>query len=254
MKKNKIGNELSIGSWITLANPAIAEIMSNSGFDWLAVDMEHSVITIREAEELIRIIELSGVTPMVRLTSNNAELIKRVMAARSHGIIVPNIKTKEDAETAVASAKYPPKGNRGVGLARAQGYGEEFDNYLEWQKENINVIVQIENITAIENAEAIFSTEGINGYILGPYDLSASMGIPGEFDDKDFILATEELTNIAAKASMPSGIHIIEPDLDQLKQRVKENYKIIAYSLDIRMLSSSSIEGVNFFNTLRKDN
>ncbi len=90
LKKNLfIKNKVALGSWITLAHPAIAEIMANAGFDWLAVDLEHSVINIREAEELIRIIELSGVIPLVRLTSNHPSLIKRVMDAGGHGIIVP---------------------------------------------------------------------------------------------------------------------------------------------------------------------
>ena len=112
-------NQVAIGSWITLAHPAIAEIMANAGFDWLAIDLEHSVITIREAEELIRVIELSGVIPLVRLTSNNSDLIKRVMDAGAHGIIVPMVNSSLDAETAVQSIKYPPFGKRGVGMAVA---------------------------------------------------------------------------------------------------------------------------------------
>ena len=94
MSKNsfRVGNteHVLVGSWITLAHPAIAEIMAKAGFDWLAVDMEHSVITIREAEELIRVIDLAGVVPLVRLTSNNTDQIKRVMDAGAYGIIVPN--------------------------------------------------------------------------------------------------------------------------------------------------------------------
>ena len=113
-------NEVALGSWITLAHPAVAEIMANAGFDWLAIDLEHSVITIREAEELIRVIELSNVVPLVRLTSNNSDLIKRVMDAGAHGIIVPMVNSALDAEMAVQSIKYPPAGRRGVGLARAQ--------------------------------------------------------------------------------------------------------------------------------------
>ena len=105
-------NKVLIGSWITLAHPAIAEIMANAGFDWLAIDLEHSVINIREAEELIRVIELSGVVPLVRLTSNNSDLIKRVMDAGAHGIIVPMVNSALDAKMAVQSIKYPPVGRR----------------------------------------------------------------------------------------------------------------------------------------------
>ena len=130
-------NELNIGSWITLAHPAIAEIMSEAGFDWLAIDLEHSVITIREAEELIRVINLCGVTPLVRLTSNDSNQIKRIMDAGSFGVIVPMVKNADDAKKVVDAVRYPPTGSRGVGLARAQGYGTSFDSYIKWLEESL---------------------------------------------------------------------------------------------------------------------
>ena len=107
---NPLLKNTSIGSWVTLAHPGIAEIMASAGFDWLAVELEHSAITIREAEELIRVIELKGVVPFVRLSSNNPEQVKRVMDAGSHGVIVPMVNSVQDAETAVAAVKYPPRG------------------------------------------------------------------------------------------------------------------------------------------------
>ena len=146
-----------IGSWITLAHPAIAEIMAKSGFDWLAVDMEHSVITIREAEELIRVIDLAGVVPLVRLTLNNPDQIKRVMDAGAHGIIVPMVNSARDAKNAVEAVKYPSMGKRGIGLARAQGYGTQFQEYLDWEKTGSIVIVQVEHIDAVNSLEEIFS-------------------------------------------------------------------------------------------------
>lgn len=235
----------SIGSWITLAHPAIAEIMSSAGFDWLAVDMEHSVITIREAEELIRIINLSGVIPLVRLTSNDPNQVKRVMDAGAHGVIVPMVNSSDDARRAVQAVKYPPLGNRGVGLARAQGYGKCFQKYLEWQKTESIIIVQIEHIDAVKNLKSIFSVPGINGYIIGPYDLSGSMGIPGEFEHPDFLSAMEKIRNVAREMDIMGGIHIIEPEPQQLQQRIDEGYRFIAYSLDIRMLDVSCRDGLN---------
>jgi len=245
MEKIKEG-ELTVGSWITLAHPAIAEIMSKAGFDWLAVDLEHSVITIREAEELIRVISLAGVTPLVRLTSNNPDLIKRVMDAGSHGVIVPMVKSAEDAVIAVESVKYPPVGKRGVGLARAQGYGTEFKEYLKWQRDNAVVIVQVEHIDAVNNLEEIFSVEGVDGYIIGPYDLSGSLDVPGQFDHPDFLAAMDRVRVVAKKMNMTGGIHVIEPDPEQLKQRINEGYGFIAYSLDIRMLDVASRKGLEY--------
>jgi 2-keto-3-deoxy-L-rhamnonate aldolase RhmA len=250
LKKIREG-ELTVGSWITLAHPAIAEIMSKAGFDWLAVDLEHSVITIREAEELIRVINLSGVTPLVRLTSNDPNQIKRVMDAGSHGVIVPMVNSVEDAIKAVSAVKYPPVGKRGVGLARAQGYGNQFKEYLEWQKNSAIVIVQVEHIDAVNNLEDIFSVEGVDGYIIGPYDLSGSLGVPGQFDHPDFLAAMDRVKTVAKKMKMTGGIHVIEPDPDQLEQRIDEGYKFIAYSLDIRMLDVACRKGLQNINNLK---
>jgi len=250
MLEKNIHNKVTIGTWITLAHPSIAEIMAASGFDWIAVDLEHSVITIREAEELIRVINLSGVTSLVRLTSNDPNQIKRVMDAGSCGVIVPMVKSINDVKQAVAAVKYPPHGNRSVGLARAQDYGSSFQEYLEWQKNQSIVIIQIEHIEAVNNLEAIFGVDGVDGYIIGPYDLSASLGIPGEFDNSVFINAMDRVKKIASDMEMMGGIHIIEPEPEQLQKRIAEGYKFIAYSLDIRMIDVACREGLKITKKL----
>jgi len=243
--KQKIQNsELTIGSWISLAHPAIAEIMANAGFDWLVVDLEHSVITIREAEELIRIIDLSGVTPLVRLTTNSPDQIKRVMDAGSHGIIVPMVNSADDAESAISAVRYPPDGNRGVGLARAQGYGVKFNNYFKSNQNDAVVIVQVEHIEAVNNLEEILSVDGVDGYLVGPYDLSCSLGIPGEFDHPEFIETVGKINSVANRLNISGGTHIVEPDVSQLKNKIEEGQKIIAYSVDIRILDHTVRDGL----------
>ena len=243
--KDRLKNSVvTIGSWITLAHPAIAEIMARAGFDWLVVDLEHSVITIKEAEELIRVINLCGVVPLVRLSINDPVQTKRVMDAGAHGIIVPMVKTRTEADAAVAAVYYPPKGARSVGLARAQGYGTTFQKYREWLDNKAVVIVQVEHIDAVNNLEDIFSVSGIDGYFIGPYDLSASMGLPGQFDHPDMVAAIERIRQVGSLHNKPGGIHIVEPDIVQLEKRIKEGFKFIAYSLDIRMLDTACRAGL----------
>jgi 2-dehydro-3-deoxyglucarate aldolase len=238
--KQRLGmRQLTIGSWITLAHPAIAEIMARSGFDWLTIDLEHSVITIREAEELIRVIELCGVAPLVRLSSNDPVQIKRVMDAGAHGIIVPMVNSAEEAQRAVDSVRYPPDGKRGVGLARAQGYGSSFEKYKEWVNQESVVIVQIEHIKALENLETILSVEGVDGFIVGPYDLSGSLGIPGQFDNELMINAMCKIRDFMKTSSKIAGYHVVEPDVGQLQRFISENYLFLAYSVDTRMLDTS---------------
>jgi len=236
LKKRINEGEAVIGSWITLAHPSIAEIMARSGFDWLVVDLEHSVITIREAEELIRVIDLCGVSPLVRLTSNNPDQIKRVMDAGAHGVVVPMVMSAKDAELAVASVKYPMKGNRGIGLARAQGYGATFDEYFEWQQKNTLVIVQIEHINAVDNIDAIFSVDGVDGFFIGPNDLSGSMGIPRQFERKEYKDAVNKIKRAGQVHGIISGIHVVEPDIEEFDMVIKDGFKFVAYSLDTRVL------------------
>ena len=251
MSKSELLSKLSIGSWIQIGHPAIAEIMASVGFDWLVVDLEHSAITLREAEDLIRVIDLKGVVPLVRLSSNNPEQIKRIMDAGSHGVIVPMVNSLEEAEAAVASVKYPPVGWRSFGLARAQGYGARFEDYLAWQRENSLVIVQIEHINAVNCLESILSVEGVDAYFVGPYDLSGSLGMPGQFDHPEFLKAMDQISEIASKCGIPGGVHIVEPDPEQLKKSIEQGNRFIAYGADIRMLDTVCRKGLMHVAGLR---
>ncbi|MFH1596505.1 MAG: aldolase/citrate lyase family protein [Pseudomonadota bacterium] len=237
--------ETTIGSWITLAHPAIAEIMAKAGFEWLVVDLEHSAITMGEAAELIRVIDLCGVVPLVRLSANDAVQIKRVMDAGAHGVIVPMVNTAAQAEQAVASVSYPPRGWRGVGLARAQGYGDNFEGYREWLQQEAVVIVQVEHIQAVENLKEILAVEGVDGFIVGPYDLSGSLGIPGQFEHPLMQEAMERIRIGGANSRKAPGIHVVEPDLAELRRRLDQGYRFVAYSLDIRMLDRACRAGLD---------
>jgi len=244
LKKRIANGEPVLGSWITLAHPAIAEIMARAGFDWLAVDLEHSVITIREAEELIRVIELCGVAPLVRLSWNDPVQIKRVMDAGAQGVIVPMVNSAEQARAAVAAVRYPARGTRGVGLARAQGYGTRFAQYKDWLEDNATVIVQVEHIEAVRNLEEILAVDGVDGFIVGPYDLSGSLGLPGAFDHPDMLAAMARIREVAAAVGARSGIHVIEPNPEELTMRLGQGYTFVAYSLDVRMLDVASRAGL----------
>lgn len=244
LKQAMKNGKVVVGSWITLGHPAIAEIMAKAGFEWLAVDLEHSVIDLFEAENLIRTIQLCGATPLVRLSSNDPIQIKRVMDAGSFGIIVPMIKTREDAKAAVDAVYYPNRGTRGVGLARAQQYGASFNDYKQWLEDEAITILQIEHIAAVRNLKDILSVPGVDGLIMGPYDLSASMGKPGKFEDADVQDAINDVLKIAREMRVPTGIHVIEPNPEELKMRIAQGHQFLAYSLDIRMIDYASRKGL----------
>ena len=238
LKAKLLKNQLTIGSWITLDSPNIAEIMAQAGFEWLTIDMEHSVITIEAAQKLIQIIEGCGMIPLVRVGENNPNLIKRVMDAGAYGVIVPMVNTREQAEAAVKAVKYPPVGTRGVGLARAQGYGFDFDEYAATVNEQSVVIVQVEHIESVRNLESILSVDGVDGCIIGPYDLSGSLGVPGNFTHPDVLVALKRVEQVCKTMKVPLGMHVIQPDYRLVIESAKKGYTFIAFSLDSLFLGS----------------
>ena len=234
MKQKKV----SIGSWVTLNHFSIVEIMADAGFDWLCVDMEHSVTDYSEAQLLIATIQSKGIKAYVRVGENNNRIIKRVLDAGADGIIVPMVNSKEEAINAINSVKYPPVGKRGVGLARAQNYGFGFDDYKDNIADNVKLIVQIEHIDAVNNLEDILSLDDIDGTFIGPYDLSGSMGKPGNYNDDDVIKIIKKYEDTAKKYNKLIGYHVIEPDYNLVNEKIESGYNFIAFSLDTLFLGT----------------
>lgn len=228
-----------LGSWISIPDPAIAEIMAGAGFDFLTIDMEHSPITLAGAAELIRVISLCGVCPLVRLSANDATLTKRVLDAGAGGVIVPMIKNGSEARAAVAAAKYPPVGRRSVGLSRAQGYGTTFDAYFGAANEEILIVVQIEHVDAVTEIDAILTTPGLDAFMIGPYDLSASMGRAGRFEDPEVVAALARVAAAGLEHGVTAGFHSVAVSPEALIARIDEGFRLLAYSVDFLLLGET---------------
>lgn len=228
----------TIGSWVTINHPSIVEIIADAGFDWLCIDMEHSVTDYFESQLLISAIQSKGLKAFVRVGENNSRIIKRVLDAGADGIIVPSINSRHDAEKAVESVFYPPRGKRGVGLARSQGYGFNFEDYRDNKAREITLIAQIEHINAINELKGIIETEGVSGTIIGPYDLSGSMGKPGQYNDEDVRSALSRYETVARKYKKLIGYHIIEPDHQLVVEKINKGYNFVAFSLDTLFLGA----------------
>jgi 2-keto-3-deoxy-L-rhamnonate aldolase RhmA len=230
------GGRPSFGSWLQFGHPAVAEAMAQAGFEWIGIDLEHSVISLETAFTLIQVIELSGCVPLVRLSANDPVQAKRVMDAGAHGVIVPAVQTVDDARRAVASIKYPPSGTRGVGLGRAHAYGPRFADYVRELEEFAVAIVMIEHREAVERVEEILGVPGIDGVFVGPYDLSASYGIPGQFEHPLMHEALARILGAAKTAGVAPGIHVVHPPIAQVRDRVAEGFRFIAYGGDMLFL------------------
>ncbi|MEP0338244.1 MAG: aldolase/citrate lyase family protein [Alphaproteobacteria bacterium] len=229
-----------IGSWISLASEETCEIMIRAGFDWLGIDMEHTAIGVGEMARLIRIIDLAGIAPVVRVGANDPLLIKRALDAGAQGIIAPMVNSAADAEAAVAAAHYPPKGTRGVGLHRAQGYGPDFAAYKKWMDdEGPLVVAQIEHKDGVDNLDAIMAVPGLDAFFIGPYDLSASYGTPGDFTSADVAAAMRKVDAAVNDGPIAGGIHVVEPDAMALAARLAGGHCFIAYGVDMIFLTGA---------------
>ena len=229
---NDLFRKPTIGSWLTIPHPSIPEIIKSAGFDWFAIDLEHSHISIETALELIRVIDLLNIIPFVRVGDHSPLAIKRLMDAGAQGIIASTVNTVQEAEQIVKSVKYPPLGNRGVGLSRAQDYGNNFKNYFKTINEHSIVILQIEHYKAVENLDAMLTVKGVDGVFIGPYDLSASLGIAGDINNskmKDVMNKIKIITQFRKKLL---GIHVVNPDINKLKEVIENEYNFIAYGID----------------------
>jgi 2-dehydro-3-deoxyglucarate aldolase len=196
--------ELLLGTMVTLETPAAAEIFAELGFDWLFVDGEHGPL---DSGELLAILRAVGhrLPCAVRVPAASEAPIKKALDLGAAGVIVPMVNTAEQAQSVVSFARYSPAGSRGVGLARAHGYGLKFQEYVTSANDEIAVIVQAEHVQAIDNIESIVAVEGIDAVQLGPYDLAASMGRMGQVDDPVVVEAIDHVLRTCREAGIAVG-------------------------------------------------
>ena len=244
LKQKLKNNELTIGSWIMMGNTMSVEVMALAGFEWLVIDIEHTSIDLETTQTLIMAIQAHGMKALVRVSKNEEVVIKKVLDMGADGIIVPMVSSKEDAIQAVEYAKYPPVGKRGVGLYRASKYGTEFEEYKKWVNEELVIIAQIEHIDAVHNIDDILKVSGIDGTIIGPYDLSGSMGYPGEFEREDVKKAVQKVLDRCKEYNMPSGFHVVDTEPDKLNEKIDQGCTFLAYGIDYFFMRDAAMNGM----------
>ncbi len=236
LKSRLAGPKPLLGSWLSWGFPPATELMARAGFDFLVVDQEHGAIGVAEMHALVQVIDLAGVTPLVRVAANDQTMIKQALDAGAEGVIVPMVNSVEEAKLAVARAHYPPKGIRGAGLARAQGYGLDFAGYQQRAKETV-VFVQIEHIDAVRQIDAILAVDRVDGFVVGPYDLSASLGHAGDWSHPDVKGALDVIARTVKGTKKVAGYHVVHSDPAELKARFEAGYRFVAYGDDMVFLA-----------------
>ena len=229
--------ETLLGTMVTLNSPAVVEILGAVGFDWLFLDAEHAPYAAADLQLLMQAAGPS-LPCLVRLAAGDEVSIKKALDAGAAGVIVPLVNRAEEAAQVVRHAKYSPQGTRGVGIGRAHGYGLNFQAYVETANEETAVIVQAEHIRAVENIEAIVAVPGIDGILIGPYDLSASLGLIGQVGHPTVVDAIRRVTEACRNAGIALGIFGVTADA--VKPYLDEGYTLIVAGVDTVFLGQGA--------------
>lgn len=240
VKRALEAGEPSFGSWIQMGHPAIAEILAQAGFDWIAMDMEHTDIGIEGFTALARAIGESGPLPMARVRENNTLAIRQVLDAGAWGVIVPLVNSAAEAEAAVRAAKFPPRGIRGTAFFRANDYGSAFADYMAKANDEILVIVMIETKEAVAAIDEILAVEGVDGVFIGPYDLSLSLGIPGQLGDPRMTEARQAVVEGCRRAGKAAGIHQVLLGEESVAGVLKEGFRFVGLGMDTVFLDAAA--------------
>ncbi len=239
IRKKLAKNKPSIGTFIQINSPEIAELIASENFEWISIDMEHGSINLNDLNNLFRSIELYNTIPIVRLSEGNMIECRKVLDYGACGVIVPMVESGDQIKKIIRYCKYPPYGVRGVAFMRSNLYGKNFELYYKELSKLKLIIAMIENTNGLNNLDSILSTKFLDAIFIGPYDLSASLGCPGDFNNKKYKDAIKNITIKCKKYKIPFGVHVIEPDKKILYKTIKDGYNFIAFSMDTRFIINS---------------
>lgn len=233
----------TIGTWLQFPSTDVAEMLAKAGYDWVAADMEHASFGLAALPDIFRAVECGGAVPFARLPEADKVWIKAALEAGAQGLIFPMIESFEQLERAIDLATYPGQdfwrepgkaapAYRGVGFCRANGFGRDFDSYRRDVAPAIFLVAQIEHINAVENIDRILGHARLDAIMVGPYDLSGSMGLTGQFGHPDFQAAMNKIAEACARHGAVMGAHVVEPDPAALQAEIERGSRFIAYGID----------------------
>lgn len=250
MKKNRFKRVVDAGGipighmLLEFSSRGVAQMLNQCDVDFTIIDTEHSAFSSSDVADLITWFQATDIAPFVRIPQIEYHLIARTLDAGALGIMVPNVKTPEQARAIVNAAKYAPDGDRGVILGNANSDFASVDpgEFLAYANQNTTIICQIESTQGLENLEAIATTPGVDVLWVGHFDLTQSMGIPGQFQDKRFLDALDLVVSTAAKHNLRSGIQ--PGSMEQAREWSDVGFNVISYSADIAVYIGAMAESV----------
>jgi len=236
LKARLAAGEVCIGGWLGTGSIVIAEALASCGFDWVAVDMEHGVAGVEQSAGIFAALQNHGVASIVRMPSADPYLARRLLDAGADGFIIPVVESAESFREFSQHTLYPPAGKRGVGLARCNLWGDTFDDYFE----NFSPVLvpQIETQRGAANADEIAAVEEVDGIFIGPYDLSADLGVAGQLTDPALDGAIGKVRDACNTNGKAFGGHQVPPEMDALQKMIDDGFRFIAFSTEIIAMRS----------------
>jgi len=222
--------------WTSFGHPSISEVFSRIGVDFVGIDLEHSTISLEQAQQIITVCHGSGTPALPRIASHNMEMIKRLLDSGADGIIAPLVSQTSDVERLIGWCKYPPVGQRSYGVARGQGYGFDFEEYTRSWNETSILIIQIESVQGVEKVEELLNFEEVDGAMIGPYDISGSVGVPGQLNHPDVVEACKKVISACQRSGKSCGIHLVEPSLKSVQKAFSDGYTFVVLASDVFLL------------------
>ena len=207
-----------------------------SGVDFVGIDLEHSTISQEQAQRIIAAAQAAHVACLPRVSSHNGEQIRRLLDSGADGIIVPNVSTVDEVQQIVDWCKYPPIGKRSYGVARAQGYGQSFRSYVSSWNDRSTLIIQIESIDGVEASDALLAHPAVDGVMVGPYDISGSLGIPGELTHPRVQQACHRVIETCRHRSKSCGTQLVDPTTDNVRDAFEQGYTFTVLASDVFLL------------------
>jgi 4-hydroxy-2-oxoheptanedioate aldolase len=242
MRKNSVLSLLrsgkpAVGTWLSLGNITAARFLARTGFDWLTIDVEHSLVGMETTTHILASVADAGGICFARVPSNRHDHIKRMLDNGAHGVVVPMVMNRQEAIDAVLACRYPPTGTRSVGgSVHALNWDAKPSDYYQKANDEIAVILQCEHIEAVQNFDSIYSVPGCDAVFVGPNDLMASMrDSQGNPPSKDvFEKALSDILAGCKRLKIPAGIHTFT--VDEAKQRIAEGWQFIALSSELKFM------------------
>lgn len=225
----------AIGCWLGFGEAPCAEMMGTAGFDWLVIDGEHGPNDLRSIRDQLMALEASASHAVVRLPADEVWMIKQVLDIGAQTLLVPMVETAEQAQAIVSAMRYPPEGMRGMGatLARATRFGEIGD-YAKTANGELSLIVQVETVAGMENLKAIAEVEGVDGVFIGPADLSADMGFPGNSAAPEVVAEMQRAAHIIQESGKSAGSLALNDETAQAY--LDMGYSFLAVAIDVVLL------------------